>query len=175
VSVKWTVHGRRPLYESNWVSLSLVDVEVPGVRRYEHHVIEGPDAAGVLVADPDRGVLAIWRHRFLADEWTWEIPGGMVDAGETPEQAARRECVEETGWEPGELRLVQRFRPIAGQSTQTFWLFASDRATRVGEPSTEEVDRVAWLDDASVRGIQQRNESLDGLSVIAFLHHLGSR
>ena len=173
--MKWTVHGRRPLYESSWVSLSLVDVEVPGVRRYDHHVIEGPDAAGVLVADPDCGVLAIWRHRFLADEWTWEIPGGMVDLGESPEQAAHRECVEETGWEPGELRLVQRFRPIAGQSTQTFWLFSSDRATQVGEPSTEEVDRVSWLDDDAVRGIQQRNESIDALSVIAFLHHLGGR
>lgn len=170
--MRWTVHGRRPLYESSWVSLSLIDVEVPGLRRYEHHVIDGPDAAGVLVADADRGVLAIWRHRFLADEWTWEIPGGMVDVGETPEQAARRECVEETGWEPGELRLAQRFRPIAGQSTQTFWLFTADRATEVGEPSAEEVDRVEWLDDAAVRGIQQRNESIDALSVIAFLHHL---
>ena len=40
---------------------------------------DAPDAAGVLVADPDRGVLLIWRHRFLGDEWAWEIPGGMVE------------------------------------------------------------------------------------------------
>lgn len=168
--MKWTVHGRRTIYESSWMSLSLVDVEVPGHSRYEHHVVGGPDAAGVLVKDPDRGLLAIWRHRFLADEWAWEIPGGMVDPGESPQEAARRECIEETGWEPGKLRLVRSFRPIAGQSTQTFWLFGTESAVHVGEPSADETERVDWLDDESVRRILDRNEVIDGLSVIAFLH-----
>jgi 8-oxo-dGTP pyrophosphatase MutT (NUDIX family) len=169
------VHGRRELYTSPWVSLSLVDVEVPGARRYEHHVIDGPDAAGVLVADPDRGVLLIWRHRFVADEWAWEIPGGMVDPGESPEAAAHRECVEESGWAPGPLQLLHRFHPIAGQSSQTFWLFGAGTATRVGEPDGDETDRVEWLDTAAVAGVVDRNEVLDGLSVIALLHHLSSR
>jgi 8-oxo-dGDP phosphatase len=173
--VKWTVHGRRELYSSPWVGLSLVDVEVPGGRRYEHHVIDGPDAAGVLVADPGRGVLLIWRHRFLGDEWAWEIPGGMIDPGESPEAAGRRECVEESGWEPGPLQLLQRFHPIAGQSTQTFWLFGATTATEVGEPEAEETDRVEWHDDAAISGIVARNEVLDGLSVIALLRHLSTR
>jgi 8-oxo-dGTP pyrophosphatase MutT (NUDIX family) len=173
--VRWTVHGSRELYSSPWVGLSLVDVEVPGHRRYEHHVIDGPDAAGVLVADPDRGVLAIWRHRFLSDEWAWEIPGGMVEPDEAPEQSARRECVEESGWDPGELHLLHRFHPVAGQSRQTFWLYGATGATEVGEPQPEETERVAWLDDAEVAGIVERNEVLDGLSVIAFLRHLAQR
>jgi 8-oxo-dGTP pyrophosphatase MutT (NUDIX family) len=172
--VKWTVHGRRELYSSPWVGLSLAEVELPDGRRYEHHVIDGPDAAGVLVAG-ERGVLLIWRHRFLADEWAWEIPGGMVDPGEQPEQAARRECIEESGWAPGPLRLLQRFQPIAGQSTQTFWLFGADDAEQVGEPDGDETDRVEWHDDASVRAIVERNQVLDGLSVIALLGHLAGR
>jgi 8-oxo-dGTP pyrophosphatase MutT (NUDIX family) len=172
--MRWLVHGRRDVYSSPYVSVSLVDVEVPGHRRYEHHAISGPDAAGVLVSDPDRGVLALWRHRFLSDEWAWEIPGGMVDAGERPEQAARRECVEESGWEPGELRLVQRFQPIAGQSSQTFWLYAADSATEVGPPAADEAERVEWLDHDAVRGVVERNEVLDAMSVIALLHHLAS-
>ena len=173
--MKWTVHGRRELYASPWVSLSLVDVEVPGQRRYEHHVIDAPDAAGVLVADPDRGVLLIWRHRFLGDEWAWEIPGGMVEQDESPAVAAHRECVEESGWAPDELRLLHRFHPIAGQSTQTFWLFGATGATRVGEPDGDETDRVEWHDDDAVRGIVERNEVLDALSVIALLGHLAGR
>ncbi len=172
--MKWIVHGRRELYSSPWVTLSLADVEVPGHRRYEHHVIDGPDAAGVLVEDPDRGVLAIWRHRFLADEWSWEIPAGMVDHGESPERAARRECVEESGWEPGPLRLLQRFAPIAGQSTQTFWLFGATSAVQVGAPDGDETDLVEWLDDRAVRGVIERDEVHDGLSVIALLRHLAS-
>ena len=173
--MKWTVHGRRELYSSPWVGLSLVDVEVPGGPRYEHHVIDGPDAAGVLVADPDRGVLLIWRHRFVGDEWAWEIPGGMVDPGESPTAAASRECVEESGWEPGELRLLHRFHPIAGQSSQTFWLFGASRATEVGEPDGDETERVEWHHDDAVADIVARNEVLDALSVIALLGHLAGR
>ena len=39
----------------------------------------------------------LWRHRFITDSWGWEIPAGGVDAGETPEDAAAREVLEETG------------------------------------------------------------------------------
>ena len=120
-------------------------------------------------------MLLIWRHRFLGDEWAWEIPGGMVEQDESPAVAAHRECVEESGWAPDELRLLHRFHPIAGQSTQTFWLFGATSATRVGEPDGDETDRVEWHDDDAVRGIVERNEVLDGLSVIALLGHLAGR
>lgn len=170
--MQWTVHGRRELYSSPWVSLSLVDVEIPGDERYEHHEISGPDAAGALVVDPDRGLLMIWRHRVLADEWGWEIPGGMIDPGESPEDAARRECIEESGWDPGPMRRMQRFLPIAGQSTQTFWVCASDTATQVGVPLPSETERVEWLDDAALRAVMARNEVLDAMSVIAVWAHL---
>jgi 8-oxo-dGTP pyrophosphatase MutT (NUDIX family) len=76
------------------VRLALVDVEIPGVRRFEHHVVRVPrPAAGAVVHDPDRGVLLLWRHRFITDSWGYEIPAGGVDEGETPAQAATRELL----------------------------------------------------------------------------------
>ncbi len=173
--MRWTVHGERELYRSPWIRLSLVDVEVPGGRRYEHHAVGAPDAAGVVVHDPDRGVLLLWRHRFLGDEWAWEVPGGMIEPGETPEAAARRECREETGWEPCELRLLHRFRPVAGMSTQQFWVFGADTAVRVDEPPSDEAERVEWLPMAQVARVVEENQVLDGLSVIALLHLLQER
>ena len=170
--MRWTVHGERDLYVSPWVRLSLVDVEVPGDRRYEHHAVHAADAAGVLVADPGRGVLLLWRHRVLADEWAWEIPGGMVDDGETPEEAAHRECIEETGWAPGPLRHAYRFRPIAGLSTQTFHVFTATGAEEVGRPDPTESERVAWVPLDEVRELVRGNGMVDALSVIAVLQLL---
>ncbi len=172
--MRWTELARRDVYTSPFVTVSLADVEIPGRRRYEHHVISGPDAAGVIVSDPDRGTLLIWRHRFVSDEWAWEIPGGMIDAGESPEDAARRECVEESGWEPGPMRLLHRFNPNAGQSSQTFWVFAADTAMLIGEPDPEETERVEWVDRPRLIEVVRANEVLDGLSVIALLHHLAA-
>ena len=94
--MRWTVHGSRSIYASDWVGLDLVDVEVPGHERFDHHVVRFPrPAAGTVIHDPDRGVLLLWRHRFISDTWGWELPAGGADPGETLEQAAVREAIEE--------------------------------------------------------------------------------
>jgi 8-oxo-dGTP pyrophosphatase MutT (NUDIX family) len=108
------VHGERSIYDSEWLSLVLVDVEIPGGERFEHHAVRFPNhAAGTVVRDPDRGVLLLYRHRFITDTWGWEIPAGRIDPGETPAQAAAREAYEETGWEPGPFS--RNLRPKTGR------------------------------------------------------------
>ena len=59
--MRWHVHGERSLYDSEWVRLSLVDIELPSGRRFEHHVVRMPaSAAGVVVTDPGHdGVLPV--------------------------------------------------------------------------------------------------------------------
>jgi ADP-ribose pyrophosphatase YjhB (NUDIX family) len=110
--MKWTVHGERTIYDSPWVRLALTDVEIPGGARFDHHVVRMPAAAsGTVVHDPARGVLLLWRHRFTTDTWGWEVPAGRIDDGETPEQAAARETLEETGW-----ATACRSRPCSGGS-----------------------------------------------------------
>jgi 8-oxo-dGTP pyrophosphatase MutT (NUDIX family) len=101
--MKWTVHGRRTLYESDRVNVTLEDVELPGGRRLEHHVLRMPrESVAVVVFDQEATrVLLLWRHRFISDAWGWEISAGWLDPGEQPEEAALREVEEETGWTPG--------------------------------------------------------------------------
>lgn len=62
-------------------------------------------AAGVLILN-EAGHLLL-QHR--TDDGLWGIPGGMVELGESTEEAARREIVEETGLRVGELRLFDVF------------------------------------------------------------------
>ena len=89
--MRWIVHGERSVYDCEWLTLALTDIEIPGGERFEHHVVRVPNnAAGTVVYDPDRGVLLLWRHRFITDTWGWEIPAGRIDPGESPEQAAHR-------------------------------------------------------------------------------------
>src|SRR2546426_7453652 len=134
--MRWTIHGERPIYQSDWVSLTMVDIELPDGRRFDHHVVRaGAPASGVVVLDPDRGLLLIWRHRFITDTWGWEIPAGRMDAGETPEAAAARETLEETGWQPGPMQTLVAFHPTNGLSDQVFHIFLANGAPHVGEPS----------------------------------------
>ena len=172
--MRWTVHGERMLYESEWVSLGLADIEIPGGPRFEHHVVRAPQkAAGVVVHDTERGVLLLWRHRFITDTWGWEIPAGRIDAGETAVGAAAREVLEETGWRPGPLSPLVDYHPSNGISDQTFHLFSAEGAEYVGEPAdATESERIAWLPVDEVRERVSRGEVTDGLSLTAVLFAL---
>ena len=174
--MEWIQHGERSLYDSPWVSLHLVDVEVPGGARFEHHVIRRHlPAAGTVVHDPDRGVLLLWRHRFITDSWGWEVPAGRVEEGESVEEGAAREVLEETGWRAGPLRRLVGYFPTNGSSDARFELFTAAGAVHVGEPSDpSEADRIEWVPVDRVRELVRSGEIQDGLSLTAllwWLHH----
>jgi 8-oxo-dGTP pyrophosphatase MutT (NUDIX family) len=169
--MKWQVHGERTIYDSAWMRLALVDVEVPGHGRFDHHVLRMPaGASGTVVHDAAHGVLLLWRHRFITDTWGWEVPAGRIDDGETPEAAAARETLEETGWRPGTLRHLTTYFPHNGSSDATFHLFAAVGAVHVGEPSDpSESERVEWVPVGELQAAIHAGQVGDGLSLTALL------
>jgi 8-oxo-dGTP pyrophosphatase MutT (NUDIX family) len=170
--MQWLVHGEQSLYESPWVNLRLVDVEVPEGPRFDHHVVRMPQpASGTVVFDPDRGILLLWRHRFITDTWGWEVPAGRVDEGETPEAAARRETLEESGWRPTSLRPLVSYRPLPGTCDQEFHLFLADGAEYVGEPvDASESERVEWVPVERVLQEIREGRIVDGFTLVGVLH-----
>ena len=169
------MHGERSVYDSDWVSLSLVDVEVPDGARFDHHVVRLPrPAVGVVVAGAgptgEDSVLLLWRHRFITGSWGWEVPAGGVDPGEDLETAAAREVLEETGWQAGPLRRMHGYHPTNGLSDQRFELYAADGASYVGEPAdASESSKVEWVPVATVRELLAGGRVVDGLSLTALL------
>lgn len=172
--MRWTVHGERVLYDSEWIRLALADVEPPGVERFDYHLVRSvAPAAGVVVEDPDRGVLLLWRHRFVPDVWGWEIPAGRVDPGESLADGAAREVLEETGWRPGPLTHLVTYHPISGLSDQRFALFHAAGAEPVGEPSDPtESERVEWVPLDRLRDELRAGRVVDGMSLTALCWRL---
>ena len=172
--MRWTVHGERSLYDSEWMSMVLVDVELPDGHRFEHHLVRFPlDAAGTVVFDPDRGVLLLWRHRFATDTWGWEIPAGRLEPGEVPAQAGAREALEETGWRPGPLTHLVTYHPANGVSDQRFHVYLAEGADHVGAPSDPfESERIEWLPVEEVRAALRQGQVLEGMSVAGLSYAL---
>lgn len=149
--------------------VAVADVELPDGERIAHDVVRLPrQASAAIVHDPERGILLLWRHRFVTDTWGWEIPGGEIDAGESPEEAAARETLEETGWRPGPLRHAGFFHPMSGRVDQTFHVCVADGAEHVGEPADpHEAERVEWVATDELPRLIRDGEIRDGYTLAA--------
>jgi len=93
----------------------------------------------------------MWRHRFVQDRWGWELPGGLIDADEEPEQTAVREMAEETGYRAGRIDHLATYEPMVGMMTSEHVVFIGHDPERIGEPTdATEADRIEWVPLSSV-------------------------
>ncbi|WP_392872782.1 GntR family transcriptional regulator [Streptomyces sp. LN499] len=172
----WKVHGERSLYDSKWVKLDLWDVEPPGVERFEHHVVTLHHVAISVVLDEQDRVLMLWRYRFVPQQWGWELPGGIVDAGEDAHHTALREVEEETGWRPTSLHHVITYQPMIGMVDSPHEIFVGRGAEKVGEPTdAEEAGHVAWIPLSAVMRLMAAGELMGSGTLVGLLHVLASR
>ena len=115
----------------------------------------------------------MWRHRFITDSWAWELPMGLIEDGETPEEAAAREVLEETGWRPGPLKPLIYAEPANGITDSQHHVFRADGATYVGPPTEQnESDRIEWIPLADVRGMIDRREIVSSGALVGLLYLL---
>ena len=171
---RWKVHGQRLLHESDTVRLELADIELTDGTRVDHHVIRIPfEVVSIVVTDTDGNVLLIWRHRFITQRWSWDVPAGKVAPGEVPADAAVRASVDETGWRPGPARLLGEYHPSPGISDQRFGIYVASGADRIADANPNEAERVEWVPTARVRELI-RDGQVDGLSLTSLLWALES-
>ena len=171
---RWTIHGERVIDDTRRLRLSIAQVELPDGVHFEQYVLRMPKAAiTVLLDDVRERVLMIWRHRFVPDCWTWELPGGYVDSDEDPAVTAAREVEEETGWRPRRMTLLTRFQPLVGSADFENLLFLGEGAEDTGAPADiNEAACVEWITLDSVRDRIARGEIIGAGTQIGLLHIL---
>ncbi|MGW0942805.1 NUDIX hydrolase [Streptomyces sp. NPDC002623] len=171
--MEWKTHGERQIYTNKWVNLCLVDVQQPDGRRWEYHVVRLRHLAVAAVVNDRQEVLMMWRHRFITDSWAWELPMGLVEEGESPEEAAAREVLEETGWRPGPIKPLIYAEPANGITDSQHHVFRADGATYDGPPTEmNESDRIEWIPLSEVRGMIDRREVVSSGSLVGLLYLL---
>lgn len=172
----WLIHGEDVIYDNPWVRLSLVDVEPPGVARFQHHVVKLFRVAVAAIIDDHDRVLMMWRYRFVPRRFGWELPGGIIEAGEDGATTAAREVEEETGWQPkGSLRHLLTFQPMIGMVDSPHELYIGDSGAQFIAPpaeDSEEAARVSWMPLADIHGMLERDELLGAGTLVALLHVL---
>jgi len=122
------------------------------------------------VLERDACVLIGRRQPWQSHPLQWEFPGGKVEPGETPEQAARRELLEETGYEADTVKLLGGLSPSVARFTNRMWCFLETKA----RPATgAETRREAGVDlilyERGVRALIEEKEFYSAPSCAALL------
>jgi len=102
----WERVGEDEVLHDGWLKIHRRTYRLPDGRTVEWDLHAGGPSVAVLALTPDRRLVMVRQFRPGPDRVVLTLPGGMVDAGETPESAAARELREETGYTAGSVEVV---------------------------------------------------------------------
>jgi ADP-ribose pyrophosphatase len=97
-----------------------------------------PDYAAVVAITEDQRVLAVRQYRPAVERHTIELPSGLVDPGESPGEAARRELLEETGYQAAGMEVLGAMEPDTGRLGNRIWSCVATNARQVEGRAPEE-------------------------------------
>lgn len=141
-------------FRGGFFQVEVDEIRLPNGRVTKREYVLHPGAAAVvpLRGRPQDGqeVLLVRQNRHAVGDDLLEIPAGKLDVdGETPEQCASRELIEETGFRAGRLVALGRFFSSPGFTDEAFHLFLATDLEPVAPPPEDddgEPIAAAWLD-----------------------------
>jgi ADP-ribose pyrophosphatase len=147
-------------------------------REYDFFIFEFPHWVNIIPLTAEGDVLFIRQFRHGTREVTWEIPGGIIDPGESPKQAALREMEEETGFRAADALELGWVNPNPAIQENRCWTFLAEGVEEVGGQHTEgsEAIDVVRVPLADIPGMFESGEISHALVVTAFhfyRQHLG--
>ena len=163
------IRSRDIVYRNQYQQIHRITAQFDGFTK-TFFVNDYGRRVGLVIA---RGaqVLLVRQYRFLVNEMAWEIPGGKVDAGETPEEAAMREGLEETCLSCRNLKPLLYFHPgLDTFDNPTFMFLAEDFEESPPENlHAQEVSERVWVPlEQCVKMIFAR-QIVDSLTIAALL------
>jgi len=110
--------------------------------EHDFYIIESRDWVNIIPVTPDQQVVMIRQYRHGSREVTLEIPGGLVERGDTPQEAASRELLEETGYQSKEWMKIGEVNPNPALFNNRCYTYLALNVKRVKDPSLDQTEDI---------------------------------
>ena len=111
-------------------------------QPHEMFILEQPNWVNIIPLTVDEQVILIeqWRHGTRSVHL--ETPGGLMEDGESPEQSARRELLEETGYEASEVVRLGTVHPNPAIQTNVQHYLLAKNCHKIAEPNLDHAEDI---------------------------------
>lgn len=171
--MNWKILSSKYISQYRYFTARVDKCEMPdGTIVPEYYVVELPVTVCALAVTEDGDAIMAKQYRHPIKETLLEIPGGFIDAGETPEQALKRELLEETGYEFSTVYPVGKISANPGVLQSYTYLFLATGGKKVTGQNldhSEEIE-VILMPVEEVRAMLERNEIVQALHTVCLMY-----
>jgi len=173
--MEWKVLESEYLYNEPWLTIRKEKCELPnGKIMPAYYVLEYPTWVSVFALTKDNKVVLIKQYRHGLGVVSIETPGGVVDKGETPEEAIKREIKEETGYVFESYQNLGKICANPATSNNYMHMFLATGGEKVAEQSLDETEdvEVVLYSIEEVKQLVKSNQIVQSLHVNCILYAL---
>ena len=140
----WKTIRSKTVYKTRWCTLRENTVQLPnGIILEDYSVVDLPDVVMVFALTKDRMVPFVRQYRYGVNRTLLELPAGGYEKGkETPENAAKRELWEETGYRAVKLKRLGVINEYPSKGTHSITIYLAENPTYEGQSHQEETEDI---------------------------------
>ena len=132
-------------------------------------VVRHAGSAVMMAMDAKKRILLVRQYRLPADKYLWELPAGKVDDGERPLEAAKRELIEETGFQARKWQKLVSFWASPGYVAERMTIFlATDLIEGEAKPMEDERIEARWFKKKEVSQMIRDGKIEDAKTIIGY-------
>ncbi len=165
---RWRVLDREYIIKRPWFTARRDKVELPDGRVIEeYYVLEYPDWVNVIAITKDGQFVMERQYRHGLGVDSTELPCGVMEKGEDPLEAAKRELLEETGYGNGEWTKLMAIGPNPGSQNNLTHCFLAVGVEKIAEQSLDDTEEltVHLMSEAEVKSLLENNQICQALMV----------
>jgi ADP-ribose pyrophosphatase len=164
------IKARRTIRISPWMSVIEREVEFErGAEPALYHAVDQRDYVAIVALTPDGRIPIVRQYRPALERFTWELPAGTVDTGETAAACCARELKEETGLEARAVHALGDYAPCTARLSNRIHSFFVETGPHDASRPIEQGIELRLATPAEIAGLIRSGEFVLQLHVGALL------